>query len=1038
MVNFLTSRPIAVSMTFIALIIVGLVSVTRLPVSLMPDIDVPEITVQVEGKNMPVRQMENGVVKPIRRQLLQVPHLESIRSETRDEHSIIRIKFEYGTDVDLAFIDVNEKIDRSMNYLPDDLERPRVIKASASDIPVFYMNITAKESFLKGENSDKKSDPNKAENSENKEASGRFIELSRFTDQVIKKRLEQLPEVAMADISGTVKTEIAIIPDEQKLNSLNLHFSDIEQAIKINNLKLGNIVVKDGIYQYNLRFERTLADKKNIEQIRLKSGDKTIELKDIAKVEVRPAKRNGLITSQGEDAVSLAVIKKSGARMQDMQKSLDELTNHFRSDYSDLHFEIMRDQTKLLDYSIHNLGNTLLLGAVLAFIVMFLFLRDFRSPLLIGISIPASLIISILFFFVFGISINIISLSGLVLGIGMMIDNSIIVIDNITQYIDRGNSLREACRKGTNEVIRPLLSSVLTTCAVFIPLIFISGLAGAIFYDQAVAVAIGLFTSFFVSITLIPVYYKLVYKKSKTQEARILKKIRLFDYFSIYEKALRLVFRNQKAILILFILVTAVGVLFYQGLGKERLPVIKQNEMFVSVDWNEKINVGENKKRSLSLLKSIDSMIYQSAVHAGTQQFLMNRNNPSSPKASKIYIRVEEEFKLKLVKRKLRQFFSDQYPDAKYTFLPPENVFELLFSDNEAPVVACILPFEKEQGLDYSEVNDFVKKISGNIEYETISTVSSAEHIEIVLDPERLLIYEVSRKQVINKLKSLFSEYQVTEIKSSQQFMPIILAHHENTFFSLINNAKIRNSNGENIPLKELLELRNSQDFKEITAGKMGEYFPVPFKVEKENVEKIQNKVEQFIGEENKFDVNWQGSIFSNQQMIKEIFVILLISILLLYFILASQFESLSLPFIVLLELPIDIAGAFLFLYLFGATINIMSLIGIIVMIGIIINDSILKIDTINRLRRNGMPLLKALIIGGKRRLKPILMTSITTIMAMIPFLFISGMGSDLQKPLAISVIGGMTFGTFVSLFFIPLFYYLLKRKQSKRYALAA
>src|SRR6056297_1746019 len=233
MVNFLVKRPIAVTMTFLALMILGLVSMTRLPVSLMPDIDIPEITVQIEGKNTPVRQLENGVVRPIRRQLLQVPHLSDIQSETRDENALIRMKFEYGTNVDLAFIDVNEKIDRSMNYLPKNIPRPRVIKASASDIPVFYLNITAKESYLPGQSKDHGG------------VSDRFTELSRFAGQVIKKRLEQLPEVAMADISGTVESQITIIPDEQKLNSINLTNSDVERAIRANNLQLGNIVVKD-------------------------------------------------------------------------------------------------------------------------------------------------------------------------------------------------------------------------------------------------------------------------------------------------------------------------------------------------------------------------------------------------------------------------------------------------------------------------------------------------------------------------------------------------------------------------------------------------------------------------------------------------------------------------------------------------------------------------------------------------------------------------------------------------------------------------
>jgi multidrug efflux pump subunit AcrB len=1020
MVDFLIKRPIAVSMTYIALLILGLAAMTRLPVSLMPDIDIPRITVQIDGRNMPVRQLENGVVRPIRRQLLQVPHLKDIRSETRDESASLHLLFEYGTDIDMAFIDVNEKIDRSMNRIPQGMPRPRVIKASASDIPVFYMNITAKSSYLPGETSGQTEVPE------------RFIQLSRFTDQVIKKRLEQLTEVAMADISGTLDMKISVIPDKQKLNSLNLRLSDIQQAIRESNFDLGHIVVKDGIYQYNLRFEQSLLDKHSIENILIKTGNKTLPLKEVARVKVEPRKRSGLVTSGKQEAITLAVIKKSGARMEDMKVSLSGLVNHFRRNYPDIRFEIVRDQTRLLDYSISNLGNTLLLAAVLAFLVMFLFLRDIRSPFLIGLSIPSSLIISLLFFHIFGISINIISLSGLVLGIGMMIDNSIIVIDNITQYIDRGDRLPDACRKGTNEVIRPLLSSVLTTCAVFIPLIFISGLAGALFYDQAMAIAIGLFVSFFVSITLIPVYYKLVYRKEAGKTSAFLRKLKLWDYFRTYENGLHYVLKHRTLMLIVFILALAGGAGLYNLLEKERLPRIRQDETFVSVDWNEKIHVEENKRRSLEMIRSIDTLVIQSSVYAGSQQFMMDRDYPVSPGAAKIYLKFSSPQQVEKAGEKLREFFAYRYPAATYEFIPPENVFEMLFSEEQPPLLAQVMPFEKAEGLRYEEVKALMQSFGKALGNRLAFHLPGEEHVEIALDQEKLLIYKVNRQRVIETLKNLYSEYQVTEIKSSRQFMPIVLGHEKGSFLRLLEQATVTNANNRDIPLRELISIHTSRDFKTIVAGRTGEYFPVPFRVNEDQVEAVQSKVEQVVDQTAGFDVAWEGSIFSNRRMVREILLILVISLLLLYFILSSQFESLTLPFIVLLEVPIDIAGAFLLLHLLGYSLNIMSLIGIIVMAGIIINDSILKIDTINKLRKDGMGLTESLYEGGRRRLKPILMTSLTTIMAMIPFLFISGLGSDLQKPLAIAVIGGMAVGTVVSLYFIPLLYLLLKRKHAQ------
>nr|HPR31892.1 efflux RND transporter permease subunit [Prolixibacteraceae bacterium] len=495
MVKFLLNKPIAVTMTFIAILIVGLVSVTKIPVSLMPDIAIPEITVQVSSPNTPARELENSVVNGLRQQLMQVAHLDDINSETIDGSSIIRLQFAYGANVDYAFIEVNEKVDRAMSYLPREIQRPRVIKANVSDVPVFYLNVTQKKvSDLRFQISDSRpdgklgnsklsdtrvSDPEpsnqqpesglrdrrsqtsnlnrntveiggaKPETSNLKPeisnlksqilypVSSEFVVLSRFASNVIRKRLEQLPEVAMVDMSGLARTEILIIPDPEKLDALNLTLGMLENRIATNDIQLGNLSIKDGQYVYNVRFESTLRNKEDIENIFFRACNRLMQLKDVAQVIEHPQKLSGKIVSDKGETITLAVIKQSDAQMRQLKKSLHALVRHFETDYPDLEFAIVRDQTQLLDYSIGNLKQSLWQGALLAFFVMFLFLRDVRSPLLIGITIPVSLVLSLLCFHLMGLSINIISLSGLILGVGMMVDNSIIVIDNIAQHYER-------------------------------------------------------------------------------------------------------------------------------------------------------------------------------------------------------------------------------------------------------------------------------------------------------------------------------------------------------------------------------------------------------------------------------------------------------------------------------------------------------------------------------------------------------------------------------------------------------------------------
>ncbi|GAO30658.1 efflux RND transporter permease subunit [Geofilum rubicundum] len=486
MIKFLIHRPIAVIMTFVAILTLGLVASGLLPVSLMPDIDIPEITIQVNRPGESARQVEEGIVAPMRYHLMQVPHLDDVVSESRDGRALIRLRFSFGADINYAFIDVNEKVDAAMRNLPPEMERPAIIKASASDLPVFYINL-----WKEG-----------ADETE-------FMELSDLARSVMIKRLEQLPEVAMVDVTGHLEPELYIEPNEPLLKSLGLTHRHITHALEENNLSLGSLQVADGQYLFNIRFSNALRTVEDVKNIRLRVGPRLMKLQELATIGIRSRQQEGAFLTGAEPALSMAVIKQSDARMDDLKNSVHEMLNRFERDYAGVKYQIIRDQTALLDHSISNLKVNLIFGGALAFLILFFFLKDARAPWLIGISIPAALIISLLFFHLVGISINIISLSGLILGVGMMIDNSIIVIDNITQHTERGESLARACIKGTNEIFRPLISSVLTTCAVFIPLIFLSGISGALFYDQALSVAIGLVSSLIVSITLIPVLYHL-------------------------------------------------------------------------------------------------------------------------------------------------------------------------------------------------------------------------------------------------------------------------------------------------------------------------------------------------------------------------------------------------------------------------------------------------------------------------------------------------------------------------------------------------
>ncbi len=1012
MVKFLITRPVAVIMTFLAVIMLGIVASGRLPVSLMPDIDIPEITVAVSRPDVSSRELENSVVSVLRRNLLQVPGLDNIQSESRNGSALIRLTFQFGNDINLAFMEVNEKIDGAMNSLPRDLERPRVIKASATDIPVFMLNITL---------------------ADTKAGDEKFTELSEFAETVIKKRIEQLPEVAMADITGQIKREIYILPDKQKMQSLGISEDDITKAVTLNNINIGSILVKDGKYLYNLEFSSYLKETEDIRNIYLKTGDRLLQLKDFAEIGVRQEQPRGLYYSDNKRAISLAIIKESTAKMSGLESKMTEMISLFRKDYPQMEFGISQDQTRLLDYSLSNLKQSLLAGGILAFFIMFFFLKDAKSPLIIGFSIPATLVISLLFFYVAGLSINVVSLAGLILGIGMMIDNSIVVIENITQWIDRGLSLAEACVKGTNEVITPLISSVLTTCAVFVPLIFLSGISGALFYDQAIAIVIGQAVSLLVGITLLPTIYYLLYKNGRVGKmTRLVQKINLKGLESRYEGGMDFFFKYRTTTMITFLAIIVLMVWLFATMEKEKFPSIRQDELVIAVDWNENIDAAENMKRVREMLEKGGNVIVQSNSFIGEQQFLFNRDYDQSYTEAKIYIKATDYTVTKEIERNLHKFISSGYPGAVLTVSPQQNIFEKIFSATESPLVVEVSLMKEKEVPPVAQMTGIIEKLNEKWPDAGISPPPLEDKILLKIDPDKLLLYDVNPNTLYSTLKTSLNSNNIGELRASYEILPIVLSGREKQISDILSSEFVPNKTGLAIPVSEIVNIQRVHDYKTIKGGLHSEYVPVAMNIRTNKPAVLTAEIRTMLTADRTIDVNFGGALLTGQKLFRELAIVLIVALLLLYFILAAQFESLTQPLIVLLEIPIDIAGALLLVKLGGGTINLMAMIGLIVMSGVIINDSILKVDTINNLRKEGMKLKEAIYTAGSRRLKPILMVAMASLVSTGPILFSSGIGAELQKPMALALIGGMSLGTVVSLFFIPLAYWYIYRKSEK------
>jgi multidrug efflux pump subunit AcrB len=1029
-------------MAFTAFFILGIITYLNVPVSLLPDIAIPEITVQISGKDRSARELENTVVSSVRQQLLQVGKLRDIRSETRDGSAIIRLSFEYGTDTDLAFVEVNEKIDATMNYIPRDVERPRVIKASATDIPVFNLNLTL-------------ASPSDLSPQANGDDDIKFPDLCEFSETVIKRRIEQLSEVAMVDVTGMVGKEVIIQPDNNVLAITGITLSDIESALNNNNVEPGSMIVRDGYYEYNIKFSAVMRTVEDIQNIFIRKNDKIFTLKDLAKVEITSQKEKGTALYNGKRAVVMSIIKQSDENMANMQDALNKCIDNLKSKYPNIDFNISQNQTELLDYTISNLQQNLILAFIFVCLVSVFFMRDIKSPVIIGLSMFVSLIISLMFFYLFHVSLNVVSLTGLILALGMMIDNSIIVTDNIGQYRNKGLSIDEACVKGTNEVITPMLSSVFTSISVFVPLIFLSGIAGAIFSDQAFSVTAGLLVSYFTGIMLLPVLYKMVFRRKSLQNDKTKKgvlslrseepqstdgrsiisgdQVKFGVTERIYDVGISWVFSHKIFTTVIMIAVLPLCFWLFTVIPKEKMPDISQNELLVDIEWNENIHVGENTQRTQTFLTALGDNVIENSALVAQQQFLLNREREQTSSETQVYLKTPKKKDIDKLKKTIETYFAEQYPKAIATFSPVSTIFEKIFTTGDPDLT---VEYYTRSRTDEPEASDIhlLENTMAEKTGEKPEGVSFQKQLNLHIDREKLLLYKVSYDEVYRVLKTGFKENEFSVLRSYQQYLPIVLGSEEKNVREVIDGILVDAQPDEigvinKIPLSVFVSTTPAEDLKTIVAGKNGEYIPLNFyKIDK--VGKIMEIAKKDVSESRKWEVDFSGTFFSNRKMINELMIILLISILLMYFILAAQFESFLQPLIVLLEIPIDTAASLLLLYVLGHSLNLMSAIGIVVSCGIIINDSILKVDVMNQLRREGYALMDAIHEAGRRRLKAILMTSLTSIVCMMPLLFSYDIGSELEKPLAIATIGGMLIGTPVSLFVVPLVYWRIYRTK--------
>ena len=971
-------------MTFLAIAIVSLALIRRMPVSLMPPTEVPELVVEVSYPEGSPLYLERSIMQPLRtafQGLYQLKEIESISASGTGE---IQLKFEYGTDMKLAYIHANERVDRVVDQLPEDLDRPIVKRITAADIPAVRLQVTSE--IL---------DP---------------VELSDFGRFIIRRRLEQVEGVSLVEMNGGVKKVMRITPEWEVLDRYDITDVELIQFIGNANLPLSRVKVADGNYEYDLTFDNLLNDPEAIYELKLPlSSSGSVPLDELVSISEGMAPRLGKHLFNGSEGLVFAIHKQESESFYRLKDKLDEVTNLLSKEYPTLIFNTTQDQYELLNESIVQLTVSIILGTLLAVLILFLFSGEYRSPLLMGVLIPLSLLASIAILRFLDQTINIVSLSGILLGIGILIDNGIILIDNINEK-RKEHDLPEACRRGVQEIFPALISSTLTTLSVFIPLLLLGGTAGVLFQAQMISLSVVLFTSLLVAFALLPVAYYSV-KPNPDKPVNII----FGSILTFYRKTAKS--KNINFILGSFILLTFAGSIAFRAIPKQNLPEIQRNDLALSIQWEETLTLDENIRRIRSVvgkLHSIPNWEADIGLNNISEEGINHQNK------ALLYFEFKDHDQM-LENKILLEKELERFPSAYYSFSRPKNPYDQLF-DQEAFYAVYKLRTNGDRWIDprlFREIDHPEVRLGEGFQYEP--------SLRLRFDRDKLERYGLSENKLIEKLKIHFNDQLVTRVNRVSESLPIVIKGSGKMTSTAFANLRVTVKDSISYPVSTFVSFENDQSLRYVRADLAGIYQDIKVKTQFDGWKQWDLKLRE-IASFNDILLSLTGEVTRIRENQTSLWISISLAILLLFVILTAQFESFKMPLIILAEIPVSSAGAILGLWISGQSLSIASLIGIIITLGIIVNDSILKVDTIRRYQKEGLGRNDAVKKAGEVRLKPILMTSLTTILALSPVLFGKGFGADVQFPLAIAVIFGLLVGTLCSVYLVPFLYRILIR----------
>ncbi len=1013
-------RPVSTVAATLALVLLGAVSLGRMPVSLLPDVALPVLTIRTMYPGAAPEEVSRFISEPIETAVGNTPGLLEIRSVARSGEGTTTLRFNWGTDMARAVLTVRENLDNARAQLPEGAERPTLLTSDPGERPIAVLALTT---------------------------DGDLRAIARTAEDVHKRRLEQLAGIASVAVVGDPKDEIRVDVDPVKARALGLTPDDIATAIDRSNATAQGGTIKRGQFRFSVRTLAELRDPVELRDVPVGAAGSGLKLSDVATITPASADPRTIVQLDGEAAVGLVVYKDAGANTVAVTRELEASLDLLRAEYPDVTIRLVAAQAQFVEDALSNLSQEILVGGALSILLILLFLRDWRTSLAIGLIIPLSVLVALTLLQLLDVTINILSLGGMALAVGILVDNAIVVAEASGRLREEGMPPVEAARTATEQVTGPLTAGTLTTLLVFGPIVFVQGLAAALFRDLSLSVVISVGASLVLALTLMPVLVSWGRDKrgAKGEERPSRLASRLSPLYAFgtrladaYEDGMTWSLARPRTVFAIAIGVTAITYVIARGLPREVLPQVDEGTVVADLRLPPGTAIEET-VRQASRIEQVASGLGSAGTYVrvgyATDEEVLSGADPGSPGSATFIIPVPDGMDAPEFADALRRGLPDLSAAGTLALdLAGQSEFGSLIGREGRIVRVEVSTVKREDGAIAAErVRGRLRDIAGLADIRD-AFAEATPVVELTLRRDRLAQMGLTPQVVINALKGSLGGVEATELRETDRRTPIQVryagAANEDLATALATPV-------QGVPVGQLVNVHERRAPIEVVRVNQRPVHVVEAVVEEGGTARASEEV---YGAMESMDfgvpgVRWQvsGADEEQRRTSSQLALVGILAAALVFLVLAGEFASFTTPLLVMLTVPLAAIGGIIALWVTGQSLNAVSLIGIVVMIGMADNEAVVKLDAIQRFREAGHPVDEAVKLGGRQRLRAITMTLLTTITGVLPLVFGWGSGGELYQPLAAAVIGGSVTALLVTFFLLPTAYAVVERRKDRK-----